>query len=309
MILCLGTTPAVQRSMSFERVEIDGVSRTSNVSQYASGKSINAARVLQTLGYMPLAIGFAGGDAGRFLVADLNQVGIGNDFVEVEPATRICITIIDRSTGTATELIEESRPVGADAFANLFGRFERHLPDAKVVLLSGSLTPGAPAGFYADCVAAANAAGKLSVLDATGGPLAAALSKRPTVVKPNRSELRQTVNLPVETDDELKAAIRALLSGGPGWAVVTGGAKETIASDCNSFWKVSTPGVEVVSPIGSGDSFAAGLAAGLAEGQDVPRACRLAAACGSANAMTALAGHLRKADIDALIDRVRVIEF
>jgi tagatose 6-phosphate kinase len=295
--------------MTFARLSIDGVNRTSDVQQYASGKSINAARVLHTLGTSPLAIGFTGGDSGRFLVEDLNRSGIENDFVAVEPATRMCITLVDRAAGTATELIEESKPVDKAAYRMLLDRFAEQLPKSDGAILSGSLPPEAPVNFYADCVAASNSAGKFVLLDATGEPLRRALFHRPTMVKPNRGELGQTVNEPVETDADLKLAIRALLSAGPQWAVVTGGSKETIASDGSRFWKISAPKVDVISAIGSGDSFAAGLAGGFADGMSVPDACKLAAACGSANAMTALAGHLDKSNVETLVKRVLVSEF
>ena len=63
---------------------------------------------------------------------------------------------------------------------------------------------------------------------------------------------------------------------------------------------MKTPKIEVISPIGSGDSFAAGMAIGLLEGKDVPEACALGVACGAANAMTDLAGHVRREDVEQL---------
>jgi tagatose 6-phosphate kinase len=304
MILCLGTTPAVQRSMSFDHLNIDSVNRTADVTQYASGKSINAARVLHTLGQPVVCSGFVGGDSGRFLLNDLDDVEIAHNFVRVDEPTRMCITLVDRKNTTATELIEESRALPAHTYEQLLVKFKELLPTAKGVLLSGSLPPSAPVDFYADCVAAVVSAGKFVILDATGEPLWRALKNHPTVIKPNRQELSQTVKAPVETDEELKAAIRQLLSMGPQWAVITNGANDTVASDGNTFWKVSTPKVAVVSPIGSGDSFAAGLAAGIASGQSVPESCKLAAACGSANAMTNMAGHLNKSDVNLLVTQV-----
>jgi tagatose 6-phosphate kinase len=59
--------------------------------------------------------------------------------------------------------------------------------------------------------------------------------------------------------------------------------------------------VTVVSPIGSGDATAAGIMAGLADGMDVPTACKLGVACGAANAMTPLAGHVERADVERLV--------
>jgi tagatose 6-phosphate kinase len=290
--------------MSFDRLTIDAVNRTADVHQYASGKSINAARVLQTLGVPVTCTGFVGGDSGQFLLNDLDDTEIAHAFVRVDSPTRMCITIVDRANSTATELIEESHALPSVVYEQLLLKFQDLLPTAAGVVLSGSLPPNAPLDFYADCVTAAVAAKKFVVLDATGEPLRRALKNHPTVIKPNRQELSQTVSAPVETDDQLKSAIQQLLAMGPQWAVVTNGSKETIASDGKQFWKISTPKVSVVSPIGSGDSFAAGLAAGLAGGQSVPQSCQLAAACGSANATTALAGHLKKSDVDALLKQV-----
>ena len=47
MIVCLGTTPTMQRTMLFDRVEIDAVNRAVEVREYASGKSVNVAKVLR----------------------------------------------------------------------------------------------------------------------------------------------------------------------------------------------------------------------------------------------------------------------
>src|SRR5690348_14565331 len=108
MILCLGTTPVYQRTMVFERVTPDAVNRAREVWDYASGKAVNAARVVHTLGRDVVVTGFAGGARGKALVEDLESSGVVHDFVWTPAETRQCITVIDRSNGTATELVEES---------------------------------------------------------------------------------------------------------------------------------------------------------------------------------------------------------
>jgi 1-phosphofructokinase family hexose kinase len=292
MLITLGATPAVQKTLVFDRLTLDDVNRTADVSSYASGKSINAARVLHTLGKPVTALGFAGGDSGAFLRSDLDGAGIPTDLVEVPPATRTATTLIDRAAGTATELIEESLPVDRDYFETLLERLQLHLNGARFVLLCGSLPPGAPVDFYARCVAACRRGSVPVLLDATGEPLRQALAERPTVVKPNRRELAQTVGFAVDSELDLRRAITELLARGPHRVVVTAGGGPSIASDGTTFWSIPTPSVQVVSAIGSGDAFAAGLAAGLADRHSFPDACRLAAACGAANAMTARAGEI-----------------
>ena len=44
MILCVGTTPTVQRTIVLDRLELDGVNRAVEVKEYASGKSVNVAK-------------------------------------------------------------------------------------------------------------------------------------------------------------------------------------------------------------------------------------------------------------------------
>jgi tagatose 6-phosphate kinase len=100
--------------------------------------------------------------------------------------------------------------------------------------------------------------------------------------------------------------MREVVSLGAEWAAVTHGVDDTFISDGSRFWRIATPKVEAVNPIGSGDSFAAGLAAGLRRGQEVPEACRLAVACASANAMTENAGEVRVEDVERLLRGIEV---
>jgi tagatose 6-phosphate kinase len=292
--------------MTFDHLQVDGVNRAIQVQQFPAGKSINTARVLHVLGARPMAIGFLGGHSGRFIREELDHLGLQHDFLEVGPPTRTCVTVVDRSTGTATELIEEPVPVAEGVYIALLAKLAERISHAPALILSGALPAGAPVDFYARCVETGIAAGALVVLDAKGEALKHALSAKPTVVKPNRSELEETVGMRIDSAESMKSAIQQLIAAGPRWVVVTDGAKDTIASDGKSFWKISTPTVQVISPIGSGDSFAAGLVAALTAGEAVPQACRLGAACGAANAMTASAGDVRMQDVDALLAGVTV---
>ena len=44
MIVCLGTTPALARTMEFDGLAVDAVNRATRVYEYAAGKAVNAAR-------------------------------------------------------------------------------------------------------------------------------------------------------------------------------------------------------------------------------------------------------------------------
>jgi 1-phosphofructokinase family hexose kinase len=327
MILCLGTTPTVQQTMLFNHIEPDEVNRAIEVRRNASGKPVNVARVLHTLGEHPVLCIPVGGDTGQFIVHDLQNLGISQDCVQIIPPTRTCVTVVDLTAKIATELVEEHGPVTAAEAESLLEklreifltyRSQQSLPrditkrgarvGAPLLVLSGALAAGIDVGFYGECCKLAWQAHVPTIVDGREGALLRALEHRPLLVKPNRSELAQTLGITINDDDSLRAAMRQLQKMGTQWVVTTLGRQGSMVTDGQSFWEIPAMEIEVVSAIGSGDAFTAGLAAGISHGQKVPEACRLATACAAANAMTLGAGLLRLEDVKSLLPKVQVQE-
>ena len=290
--------------MTFTKLTLDGVNRAKQVSDYASGKSINAARVLHAMGRDVVATGFVGGSRGRMLCGDLDSAGIRHDFVMVSAETRQCITAIDTNAGTATELVEESLPIDEAGWKSLDQRLRHLLPQAEIWIFSGTL-PREPQDFYARWLPLAAQIGALAVLDARGEPLRLAMKYPNAVFKLNRDEFAETLSTDLSQDDHLIEALRQQAPPG-GKLIVTLGAAGAIGSDGQSCWRVKSPKVKAISAVGSGDAFAAGLAMALGDGKSLDDSLRLAAACGAANAMTSLAGHLDPAEVDRLLPQVEI---
>jgi fructose-1-phosphate kinase PfkB-like protein len=124
--------------------------------------------------------------------------------VTVQPCTRLCVTVLDRDAQTATELVEESSPVESDAWPALLSKLATQLEQATLLVLSGTLTPGAPQDSYYKCVKLASEKGVPTIIDAQGGPLIECLRAGPMIAKPNRLELGATLGLPVNTERTLQ---------------------------------------------------------------------------------------------------------
>jgi tagatose 6-phosphate kinase len=306
MILCIGTTPAAQRVMVFSRLALDVVNRATTTVDGAAGKSINVAKVLQTLGARPVAVGFLGGPRGDELRAILEAKGIENEFVAVEAATRQCITVIDGSSNTQTELVQESSLVTQANYQELLDVVQRRVPECKAAVMSGTLAPGVPEDFYLRCTELARTANSLSVLDAQGRALLSTLEARPGLVKPNQTELAATLGRELAGDSATLDAMRELHNRGAERVVVTAGKKPTLAFDGRTFWKIASPKITPVNPIGSGDSFTAGLVLQLLKGVDLGEACRWATAAGAANAITLMAAEVNPSDVKRLAGGVEV---
>ena len=306
MILCIGATPAAQRVMVFGKLEHNGVNRARVTLDGAAGKSINVAKVLASLGAPAVATGFAGGTRGKELLESTASKGIKVDFVSVAPATRQCISVLDESAHTVTEFVEESKPVPASDYASLRAIIQKHLPSCDVVVMSGSLTPDGPVGFYRDITQQANQAGKLAIVDAQGPPLVEALAAQPGLVKPNLLELAATVQRSLGSESEIIAAMREIQKRGAVRVVVTAGTLPTLALANDQLWRIQSPQISVVNPIGSGDAFTAALVWRLVKKEELGEACRWAAATGAANALSLMPGELDRRDVERLVAEVKV---
>lgn len=305
-ILCVGTTPAAQRTMVFRKLALDAVNRAAITIDGVAGKSINVAKALKVLGDQPVATGFLGGDRGEQLRAVMAERQIEAEFVTVQAPTRQCITVIDESTGAHTELVEEGRPVTAADSEQLMAIVRRRVVGCRAVVMSGTIASGAPPDLYFTCTGLAEAEGALSVVDAQGTALTEALKAGPGLVKPNRAELAATTGRPLGGEADLMEAMRELCERGAHRVVVTAGKEPALAFDGRCFWRVVSPRIRAANPIGSGDAFTAGLVWRLLRGDDLGEACRWAAAAGAANALTLMSGELDRADVDRLVGEVDV---
>ena len=302
MILCVGTTPTVQRTLVFDRLKVDDVNRAVEVHEYASGKAVNVARVLTELGEAALAAGFQGGRRGEFLLEDLSRAHIPHDFTPTTAQTRLCTTIIDRSAGTATELVEESPAASQSEWNDLIAIIDARIPTATAAVFAGTLAPGAPPDFLARWIGRS----PLTVIDAKGAPLLAALraaDRGRLVAKLNRDEFAATLGQDLSTDATLHAALRHHAPK-TGWLIVTLGKSGALALADNRLFRATPPTVQPISAVGSGDAFTAGLVAGLPRGPEY--ALRLASACGAANALTPHSGHVRAEDVSRLTAQVLI---
>lgn len=306
VILCIGTTPAVQRVMMFDGLRLDAVNRAVLTVEGAAGKSINVAKVLRALGETPKVITFLGGDRGEFLRAMLVERAVETEVIVVPTRTRQCITVIDRLAGTQTELVEESGAADPAALGRLRASIQQSMPHCRAVVMSGTIVPGGPSTFYLECAQWARETRSLSVVDALGTPLLEALAAAPGVIKPNRAELAATVARELNDDAAVKSAMRELADRGAERIVVTAGRHPTMAFDGKSFWRITSPTITAINPIGSGDSFTAGLVWRLVRGDDLGEACRWGAAAGTANALTLMAGEVDRSDVERLAREVKV---
>lgn len=303
MILAVGLSPAWQQIVVLDEFRVGEVNRAREVRWCASGKVLNVALAAHRLGLPCRALSISAGDAGTLLRNDFIRQGVPCDWVETAGNTRVCTTILDTRRQVTTELVENATAITATDLDQFHAAFRTALPAATFVVFAGSLPAGVPPGFVAELLAEAKVP---SLVDAQGPVLQMAQAHRPTVVKPNREELANTLKRPLETDADLLGAMREVCSSGPEWVVVSAGGGVLWAVSKTAAFRVEPPSVPVVNPIGSGDCLAAGIACGLAQGQSFADSLRLGVAAASENVRHLMPAAINRAAVDALMEQVRV---
>ena len=305
MILVLNLNASVDKRYMLDEFVPGTVMRAPSVSNTAGGKGIHVARVASLLGEETLTTGFLGGKTGEFIEERLRRVGLAGDFVKVAGATRSCLAFLTRDGGQ-TEVLEPGPEISREELAAFREKYTALLARADVVAASGSLPCGVPTGFYAVLVEKARVAGVPFLLDTSGKPLAEGIDARPDFIKPNQEELAALLGHPVETAEDALQAARTLSRRGVRLVCVSLGAAGSIACEADACYRVRVPKITCKNPVGSGDSFVAGAATALARGEDTQSILRLAAACGTANALEAESGFVRPDAVRALLPQIEI---
>lgn len=309
MILTLTLNPSVDISYPLEQFYLDTVNRVTKTSKTAGGKGLNVTRVLSEFGEEVLASGFLGGALGQFIEEQLTEGQIDQSFFKIKGETRNCIAILHE--GQQTEILEQGPTIdkkeAEDYKTHLLKLFKR----ANVIAMSGSLPKGLNTNYYADIVKLANEQGLPTILDSSGQSLKEVLlsEDKPTVIKPNIDELSQLLNYQVkENIEDLKEAVSKPIFNGIEWIIVSLGSKGAFAKHHQTFYKVNIPKIEVVNPVGSGDSTVAGIASGLVHQQSDKDLLKKVNAFGMLNAMEHQTGHINVDKFNEIFKQIEVIE-
>ena len=199
------------------------VNRCLSVHHCPAGKGTNAAHVLKTLGHEPVLTGFAGGATGALLRRELAALGIRTAFVRTLARTRVCVTLIERDTNRATELVEEAALPTFQEWKTFHRVFDRLIARAGLVTLTGALMPGAPATLYGELARVAGARQVPVIIDSQRTPLLEALAQHPLLAKLNVHELENTLGTAITTPPAIVAGARQLLARGARNVLVTRG--------------------------------------------------------------------------------------
>lgn len=288
MIVTVTANPALDITYRMDELHLGESHRVQEVHAVGGGKGVNVASVLHLLGYEVALTGPLGGPTGESIARELRARGLDpGAFVAFDGDSRRTVNVVAAQRST---MLNEPGPVlDPTVWEALAARVAELIvaPGPAVLVLSGSLPPGAPEDLYGRLIRATGP-GTATIVDATGPALLHACACSPTLVKPNLAELSAATG----RDDPLAGAAElrrhgagdVLVSAGPEGVMWLPAAGPPIRARLDT--------VLSGNPTGAGDALTAAMAAGIVDGLDPVETLRRGVAWSAAAVLHPLAGHI-----------------
>lgn len=281
--LVISLNPSVDAEWRVPRVVPEEKNELLGERRWPGGKGVNVARWLGWLGEHPRLFLPLGGVAGRELAAGLRAEGIGFLRFALRESTRVNV-IVTPEQGPQLRFNPTWPRVNATESRALLARAAALAARADPVVISGTLTFGAPAETYARLVQGAARAGRRVFLDCDRNPFALAARQRPFLVKPNEYELAQWAGRSLKTRTATRSAVRALSGQTGGWVLLSRGGDGAWLVNAGEGIELGAPAprITVRNRVGAGDAMLAATVHRVLAGDDPAGWLRHAVATGTA---------------------------
>ena len=279
MVYTLTLSPSLDYIVLVDDFKIGAINRSSHESYYPGGKGINVSIMLSNLGVKSKAIGFLGGFVGDFILENLKKYMFDCDFVFVDGISRINVKL----PGDNETAINGSGPTVLKSDIDLLISKLKKLGDDDILVISGGACKFNDFNIYEYILENINKNVKV-VVDTTKSLLISTLKYHPFLIKPNKEELEEALNVKINSLDDLYNEALKLVDMGAENVIVSLGSEGAILVNKND--KIYTKAISgnVINTVGAGDSLIAGFLYQYLKNNDLACALKFGACCGSASA-------------------------
>ncbi len=287
MIITLTINPAVDRTVTVDKLVFEDRAYILDRVETAGGRGINASRVIHSFGGKTLALLTCGGSNGERMAKSLASLGFPFELVQVKAESRTNFTISDKQ-GLTIKLNELGAPLEKRDLKEIHDLVDARIAKAHWLMICGSLPPGVPAHFYCEIIQLAKKRGVKTLLDTDGDALAHALDAKPTLITPNQHEAERLMGRALITRTQSLEALDRIQKMGPESVILSLGSRGAMASGPEGTFEALPPHIDALCPIGAGDAMAAAFTWSMEKKKSFSESLRWGVAAGTAKA--ALAG-------------------
>jgi len=273
---------------------------------HAGGKGLNVSVGLHKWGIETIPTGFIGGSSGKIVIGLLNNMGISTGYLtSINQNTRINPSVHAYQKGQVH--LESIGPtISPEEQEGLEKTLLNILREGDHLLMAGSLPKGVGDDYYGGWIEKAQKKGVKTYIDTRNARvLEYAIKAGPHFLGINIKELANYLGIRVEdvelSDEKIASYSQSLVRQGIDKVVISRGARGMIMSSKDGSWRAQPPEVEVISPVGAGDTIKMAFVYADRNGMTDLDALKLATA---ASAVSVSKVGTELADLDESLDRI-----
>lgn len=284
MIYTVTFNPSLDYIVSVRNFEEGSVNRASDEMILPGGKGINVSIVLNNLGMESHLLGFIAGFTGKEIERMVSDDGCISEFIKVDNGlSRINVKMRSEKE---SEINGIGPAISNSEMTQLLDKLDK-LREGDVLVLAGSIPASIPDTIYYDIMKMLSDRKIMIVVDATKDLLLNVLPLHPFLIKPNKQELAEMMNLEnLSKEDIVKNAFELQKRGARNVLVSMAGEGAILVTEDGKVYSSEAHKGKVVNSVGAGDSMVAGFIYGYLKNKDYKEAFETGLCAGSASAFS-----------------------
>lgn len=286
MIITITCNPAIDKTVYENNTVFD-----------IGGKGINVSKVLKKLNTNTIATGFIGKENKDLVIANLNDLEIQNNFIEVDGYVRTNTKRI--VNGNLIEENQDGPCINSDNINDLF----YYLKDFsnEIVVISGSAPSSADRHIYKNMIDFLKENNNYVILDCDKDLFKYAIEAKPNVIKPNKEEICKYFNIEYDEKEiinrckKLDIDLICLSLGSEGALFIA-----------DDVYRCKPLDIKVSSTVGAGDAMVGAIAYSKYNNFNTMDMIRLAMAASAASCTTEGTKPAELETINSLINKVKI---
>lgn len=257
MILTVTLNPLLEIRLDYTSSLSAEVIRNGSLTYAAGGKGINVSRQLKHLGLDSLIFTTASGPNGKRLAEYLEKDNLKSVIYKTSAETRISVLVSNPEK--QQNYFSQNAPLTAIERDEIKNKIVKILPTVDTVVFSGSTPDKESVEIIAQVLKYAQELDKLTILDYYGKGLDQLLDIPPVIIHNNIKEIETSLGKELKTEESTVEIISYIHQKGVRQIYLTDGDNAFYASNNGYLYKVKPPVVNLISSVGCGDAFVAGI--------------------------------------------------
>ena len=309
MIVTVTLNAAVDRVLAVPGLRLGKTTKGKLVASVPAGKGVNVARYLAALGVPSVVAGFVGRRELRTYEESFRDTPVTSALIEVPSHTRVSTTLLsDKKTGE-THIREAGAPVPGEQKTQLHELLLELSAEHGPFVFAGSLPPDFSPAEFAALITGLKSRDAVVIVDTSGTALESAVTAGCDLVTPNEEELSELIGETTNTPAAIVEAARLLSQNAPEMAVKRGRKGGILVTpDVSLSASLDVANLDVLSTVGAGDAFLAGLLAAREEGEAPEKQLASAVAAGCASVLERVTGDIDAVAYEQFLEAVTIKE-